>query len=93
MQDQKPATVDRLRADIDRGVTGEKVPASDPAAAPLGTDDEAGGAPPTPREIEMEARSRPTPPPQTSERGGRPVWVWAVGVLVVVLLILVVVGM
>ena len=38
----------RLRADIDRGQTGDKVDAPDPAAAPLGTDDEAGGwqAPP-----------------------------------------------
>jgi hypothetical protein len=32
--------VDRLRADIDRGKTGDKAPAADPAAAPLGTDDE-----------------------------------------------------
>lgn len=35
-----------LRHRIDRGETGDKVPASDPAAVPLGTDDEAGGAPP-----------------------------------------------
>lgn len=33
----------QLRARIDRGETGEKVAVSDPAAAPLGTDDEAGG--------------------------------------------------
>jgi hypothetical protein len=36
--------IERLRADIDSGRTGEKVSASDPAAAPLGTDDEAGHA-------------------------------------------------
>jgi hypothetical protein len=41
------ATSDRLRADIDRGRTGDKVPMSDPAAAPLGTDDEAAGASPS----------------------------------------------
>ena len=29
---------------IDSGRTGDKVPGFDPAAAPLGTDDEAGGA-------------------------------------------------
>lgn len=29
---------------IDSGQTGDKVPGFDPAAAPLGTDDEAGGA-------------------------------------------------
>ncbi|SMH54013.1 hypothetical protein SAMN02982994_3448 [Azospirillum lipoferum] len=33
----------RLRDAIDRGLTGDKVPATDPAAAPLGTDDEAAG--------------------------------------------------
>lgn len=33
----------RLRDAIDKGLTGEKVPAADPAAAPLGTDDEAAG--------------------------------------------------
>ena len=39
-------TAQQLRADIDSGLTWDKVPASDPAAAPLGTDDEAaGGAP------------------------------------------------
>lgn len=36
-------TVDRLRADIDRGRTGDKRPGCDPAAAPLGSDDEAAG--------------------------------------------------
>ena len=36
----------RLRADIDSGRTGDKVAMSDPAAAPLGTDDEAAGTPP-----------------------------------------------
>ena len=41
----------QLRHDIDRGATGDKTPALDPAAAPLGTDEEAGGAPPTPPEI------------------------------------------
>lgn len=34
----------QLRAAIDAGETGEKVNFPDPAAAPLGTDEEAGGA-------------------------------------------------
>jgi hypothetical protein len=38
-------SVERLRADIDRGRTGDKIDWPDPAAAPLGTDEEAGGAP------------------------------------------------
>jgi hypothetical protein len=41
----KKATTDQLRDDIDRGRTGEKVNFSDPAAAPLGTDEEAAGTP------------------------------------------------
>lgn len=46
-------TSDRLRQDIDRGRGGDKVDNVDPAAAPLGTDDEAAGKPPTPAEIEL----------------------------------------
>jgi hypothetical protein len=50
--DRKSApTTDRLRHDIDRGRTGEKVAYSDPAASPLGTDDEAAGTPPSPEAI------------------------------------------
>jgi hypothetical protein len=37
---------DQLREQIDRGQTGDKVDFPDPAAAPLGTDDEAAGRPP-----------------------------------------------
>ena len=66
----EPPTVDRMRADISRGKTGEKVGFPDPAAAPLGTDDEAAGHPPTPYERSLEDRSRPEPksPPQPSQR-------------------------
>ena len=39
-------TTERLRTDIDKGRTGDKVAGSDPAAAPLGADDEAAGRPP-----------------------------------------------
>jgi hypothetical protein len=45
ISNQAGPTVDRLRADIDSGRTGDKIPGSDPAAAPLGTDDEAAGTP------------------------------------------------
>lgn len=37
----------RLRDRIDRGASGDKVAFQDPAAAPLGTDDEAAGTPPS----------------------------------------------
>jgi len=42
------ATTSQLRRDIDSGATGDKVPVIDPASSPLGTDDEAAAAPPTP---------------------------------------------
>ena len=51
-----PPTADRLRREIDSGQTRDKTPASDPAAAPLGTDDEAAGTPPS---AEERNRSRP----------------------------------
>lgn len=51
MSPDKPhPTSDQIRAAIDSGRTGGKVNALDPAAAPLGTDAEAGGTPPTPEE-------------------------------------------
>ena len=37
--------VDQLRHEIDSGNTGDKVKALEPAAAPLGTDEEAAGTP------------------------------------------------
>ena len=49
--------VSRLRADIDRGRTGDKTPGHDPAAAPLGTDDEAAGTP-MPNDLAERVRAR-----------------------------------
>lgn len=49
-----PATVDKLRFSIDREGQGDKVDFPDPAAAPLGTDDEASGNPPTRQELDLE---------------------------------------
>jgi hypothetical protein len=60
-------TTERLRGEIDRGRTGDKVKWPDPAAAPLGTDDEAGGYRPAPGEIararsaELSRSVEPTP--------------------------------
>jgi len=50
------STADRLRNDIDSGRTGDKVAASDPAAAPLGTDEEAAGTPPSREAVELARR-------------------------------------
>lgn len=42
----------RLRAAIDRGETGDKLSVEDPAAAPLGTDDEVAGQGPADAAVE-----------------------------------------
>jgi hypothetical protein len=74
---ERPSNVTELRARIDAGRTGDKVPGGDPAAAPLGTDEEAAGTPAKPAEIATaledetrQGRARPapgfTPAPQDS---------------------------
>jgi hypothetical protein len=71
--DREPPTADRLRADIDRGATGEKVDHPDPAAVPMGVDAEAGGHSPSPDERRLEALSRPhapAPPPAAPRPDG-----------------------
>lgn len=54
----------KLRHDIDRGRGGDKVDVIDPAAAPLGTDDEAAGTPPSREALQIaynnEIGSRPS---------------------------------
>lgn len=42
-----PTNTDQLRGEIDAGLAGDKHAHTDPAAAPLGSDDEAAGTPPT----------------------------------------------
>jgi hypothetical protein len=70
------ATTAQLRHAIDTGRTGSKVGAPDPAAAPLGTDDEAGGAPPDPelvaRVMERETASAGAHPQPARPRGTPP---------------------
>ena len=52
-----PRTTSSLRADIDSGRTRDKVDFVDPAAAPLGTDAEAGGNVPQPEQLAAEANA------------------------------------
>ncbi|MBA4225557.1 MAG: hypothetical protein C0456_02910 [Hyphomonas sp.] len=56
----------RLRHAIDSGNTGDKVNYPDPAAAPLGTDDEAAGTTPALTEREIDAELIRTPRNQRS---------------------------
>src|SRR5688572_9373696 len=69
-RDTDPPTLDRFRADISGERTGEKVNFPDPAAAPLGTDAEAAGHPPTVEERRMEAEARPEPRTQPEPSQG-----------------------
>jgi hypothetical protein len=65
-----PENTDRLRAEIDSGRTGEKVPAADPAAAPLGTDEEAAGTPTAPEAIAQARQQETARPHETRPRRG-----------------------
>jgi hypothetical protein len=72
---------DQLRHAIDSGKTGDKVSVSDPAMAPLGTDDEAAGTPVTPQRLQHAADIRHT---HTSEN--KKGWKIIAGVAVLLLL-------
>jgi hypothetical protein len=75
------STVDRLRADIDAGRTGDKIPHSDPAAAPLGTDEEAAGTPISSAAVTMARRAEINTGPKSKEDGGLLIYVVAVAVI------------
>jgi acetyl esterase/lipase len=61
-------TTAKLKHDINRGRAGDKVDAIDPAAAPLGTDDEAAGTPPSPAAVAIAHHNEVRSSPVTSER-------------------------
>ena len=89
---------DQVRHRIDTGASGDKVAYPDPAAAPLGTDAEAGGHPrqPTPAEdVPTRAAEQPVPGdpnPRTDPLPSRSSFLWA-GIAVVVVLLLIMVAM
>jgi hypothetical protein len=98
---QSGATAAQLKGDIDAGRTGDKVAGFDPGAAPLGTDEEAGGAPHDPHliaQVRSQERTGPssatanaaTPELQPDARMGRtPVAAPLIaGVVVAVILVL-----
>jgi hypothetical protein len=59
--ERRGSTVEQLRSDIDHGRTGDKVEGSDPAAAPLGADEEAAGTPLHTRVVSMAHVERRSP--------------------------------
>lgn len=64
-----PRTADRLRDGIDHGAGGDKVSFPDPAAAPLGTDDEAAGHPPTAEQLRQAGAHELTARPEDESTG------------------------
>lgn len=65
-------TADALRKAIDQGQAADKVDFPDPAAAPLGTDDEAAGHPPRPEQVRLAAAAELGPrrdPPAPAAAG------------------------
>jgi hypothetical protein len=84
---KEPPTVDRIREDIDKGSTFEKVPYPDPAAAPMGTDDEAAGNTPSRMERTIEAEARHDPVPVERKRQA-PVALYALLIMVAVVMVI-----
>ena len=83
--DGNPPTSDAIRHRIDRGGTADKVEVPDPGAAPLGTDAEAAGTPPTVQERRMEADASFTPSSGRPQR--RTGFLWLMLAVMVALLL------
>lgn len=68
---EPPANPDRLRQRIDQGEGADKVDFPDPAAAPLGTDDEAAGTPITREQLQtaLAHETRPQGGPAEARSG------------------------
>jgi hypothetical protein len=79
-------TTAQLRHDIDSGRTGDKVAGFDPAAAPLGTDEEAAGTPPSVDAIALARRLEAYRPETWEHRETGHVW-FIGGIVAVALLI------
>lgn len=96
MAQDRPPTTDEIRRAIDNGETGDKVNFPDPAAAPLGTDDEAAGRPPETarKEAALLTERRPLQrrPGEQAEGGRGRAALWAVLVAVLIALVLIAYG-
>ena len=95
MTDKHSANPLKLRDRIDRGETADKVDFPDPAAAPLGTDDEAAGTPITPAQLhqaraEEETRNDDSPPAARPDRRGPLYDKLAISLIAVVLAVIVI---
>lgn len=67
-----PHNTAQLHGDINKGRTGDKVAGFDPAAAPLGTDEEAAGTPPSPAEVRRARRQEHKPDADPAPNAANP---------------------
>lgn len=81
-----------LRGAIDSGKTRDKVDAVDPAAAPLGTDDEAAGGQPEAEVIPLASRRKIGTDPDRTQAGGMEHGGWSAWIVVGVALALALLG-
>ena len=82
-------TTAQLRNAIDKGRTGDKIAWPDPAAVPLGVDEEAAGTPPSSAAVARAHREETGRPAQSREQDSSPLMmslIIGLAVLVVVLL-------
>jgi hypothetical protein len=85
--------VEKLRTDIHRGRTRDRVPVSDLAMAPLGTDEEAAGTPLTAQQIAETRRLEVSHPRRLSHQQGLgPAWL-LIGFIVIFSIVLIAWGM
>jgi hypothetical protein len=70
----EPETPSRLRHEIDSGQTRDKVNYPDPAAAPLGTDEEAAGTPISREAVRQASRQELRPAKRPGPRAGAGLW-------------------
>jgi hypothetical protein len=77
------STVSQLRKDIDSGRTGDKIAWPDPAAAPLGTDEEAAGTPPSAKATHLARAREVERKPVQRHRVGGSVWLMIIIILVI----------
>jgi hypothetical protein len=80
----------QLRDAIEKGRTGDKIAWLDPAAAPLGTDEEAGGTPPAAEAVARAHRQETIRPAESRQQdgGGRMMMALIVGLALVAIALL-----
>ncbi len=81
-------SVDMLRSQIDAGRTSDKVAGFDPAAAPLGTDEEAAGTPITSAALSLALQNEVDLNSRSDEDGGKGVYLYFGAVILISLVLI-----